>query len=191
MQPAQIAQVAKIGDRLNPVFEPLRALPAPMFDVTIGKREVRAAIVPVRRQIDPNIAIRTVGRLDPKGRINNVIFMNIDEDEQLARRRIKNVKIFGIGSRGSGIAVDGTTHIIAARVEDALSSGRFVRGAVINGGRLIVRKQKPLFDIHGRRVDTDVAGAPGISEHDGHGVGGVGHVDEVVGRQSVIVIIEI
>ena len=121
MQPPQIPQVPAGRGRLDPMLEVFRTLPDPVFDVTVSERKIGASMVAVRGQINPHVSqtdvgrnddSRSRGRFDSEGRVQDVVFMDVNEDEQLAGGRIENVRILVIGRRI--VTVNGSAHVVTA-----------------------------------------------------------------------------
>ena len=121
LQPPQIPQVPAGRGWLDPMFEVFRALPDPVFDVAVGERKIGASMVAIRGQIDPHVSqtrvgrnddSRSRGRFDSEGRVQDVVFVDINEDEQLAGGRIEDVRILVIGRRI--VAVNGSAHVVTA-----------------------------------------------------------------------------
>ncbi len=69
--------------RIAPGDEFLGRSPAPMLDMAIQERHVAALTVAVSGQVDPHVAPRTALVVDAEGRIDDRVFMGVDEGEDL------------------------------------------------------------------------------------------------------------
>src|SRR5207249_11665314 len=89
--------------------------------MAVGKRQVATLIVPVGGQIPPLIGKRRTGPGNAKQRIEDAVFMHVNENKNLVGRRFGNFcespeagKVVNAGMRAVRNTIDRFVHVVAA-----------------------------------------------------------------------------
>ena len=83
LEPAQVLQIVVVGGVAGNLEPVLGRSPLPVFGMAIGKRQIAATLVTVSRNVQPVVLPKAAYRENPEGRIPDVVFVGVDEDEQI------------------------------------------------------------------------------------------------------------
>ena len=115
-----------------PGYELFRGYPAPMLDMAIQERHVAALSVAVSRQVDPHVAPWTALVVDAEGRIDDGVFVGVDEGEDLVVWDTAQLGKFLVRSRLEG-TVEPDAEVETARLRDGgAGHGGFVGRTSVN-----------------------------------------------------------
>ena len=112
--------------------EDLRRQPTPRLDMPVEKRQVAAALMPIRGQVWPSILARGIVRMvEAESGINDALGMRVDERKNISGTFAAAINFaFGDIAVGFADAVQPDAQVIAMRAYERVGPGLGRKGVV-------------------------------------------------------------